>query len=463
MFPTFALCLALISQAQIGLSTPAPALSHQAPTGVAIQARVVDDETGNPIESFNVESGQADAKNPAAIVWGQMTWSIPNAFTIVNGKSIPLKNPEGKFDTGLGVDELGSRKREWLRVVADGYEPMLIIDRPLGPSDAGKRIEALVSLKRGKPLIGRVLDHTGKPAAGAKLFLIRPSRNTIRMIDDVIGAGHDKGLLDPGVTRAVADAQGRFRLTGIGDAKAIGVSAASIHFWRVDLPLAGDEPTIRLPKPATLRISYAIDGDEAEAVFQLYLRQPEAPHILLSVQRNIRVPNRKEAIVSDLTPGEYTLWRTKVLTQGDYHRNVAVEMRRIAVGNDRELVADFTRERGAPVVGKVSGPAGDQARMIFVGIEPVADAPGNALGFRRQLLEIAACGEDGRFQTARIPPGEYVVRAVGYRGFPRFGPFASMEICDFTGSASVFVPLDGIPREVQLTLVDPSKETGRAR
>jgi hypothetical protein len=100
--------------------------------------------------------------------------------------------------------------------------------------------------------------------------------------------------------------------------------------------------------------------------------------------------------------------------------------------------------------------------MIFVGIEPAAGG-GIAGGFRRQMLDIVPCGDDGRFQTARIPPGEYIVHAVGYRTRPRYGPFAAMEASDFAGSAPAFVRLDGNPAEVEIKLVDPSKDNGPAK
>ncbi len=142
--------------------------------------------------------------------------------------------------------------------------------------------------------------------------------------------------------------------------------------------------------------------------------------------RRLTVANRGEAVLRDATPGEYGLWRMKTLAVGDYRGRDHVEYRTFSV--KRDIVVDFVRERGGPVVGAVSGPEGEKSRMIFVGIEPAGTtwAAGRQVGSPRSLMDITACGEDGRFRTARIPPGEYVAWAVGYRTRPRYGPFVEL-------------------------------------
>jgi hypothetical protein len=104
--------------------------------------------------------------------------------------------------------------------------------------------------------------------------------------------------------------------------------------------------------------------------------------------------------------------------------------------------------------------------MIFVGIEPVdASVPADrSPGFPRQLLDIVACGADGRFQTARIPPGEYLAHAVGYRTGPRYGPFvAVIEAFDFMGSIPVTVPPDGSPPAVRIVLAGRQQQSRPAK
>jgi hypothetical protein len=466
MLPTLGLCLTLLWQGALTGCTAIATESQFESNRIAIRGRVVDDETGEPIESFTLEWGRVKGQDPAEASWGGSRRSVPGTYTIVDGKAIPTgRNPLGEFADSLAVGVDGTQHRGWLRVVADGYEPRPVTDRPPEPTDGGKAIEVTVRLKRGRPLIGRVLDHTGRPAAGAKLFLIRPSGGTVRVVDDTIGEGSDTGLLDPAVTRTVADEKGRFRITGVGDATAIGVSASTLHLWTVPIP-PGEEPTIRLPEPATIRLPYAIDGDEAEAAFQLLFLYPKHPNSRLWGWRNLRVANGGEIVLRDATPGEAVLFRMKMLTHGDYRGRVSVERRTITVTPGGAVVVDFARERGARIEGEASGPEGEQSRMIFVGIEPVdASVPADGSpGSPRQLLDIVACGEDGRFRTARIPPGEYVAHAVGYRTQPRYGPFVpGIELFDFSGSARVTVPPDGDPPAVRIVVAGPKRQIGPAK
>ncbi len=429
---------------------------------VVIRGIVVDDETGEPIESFTLEHGRVKGQDVAGAVWGGQSRTVPNSYTIVDGKAIPTRHtPAGEFDESLEIEDVPGRGQAWCRILADGYEPQPITEKPPVAADADTKIDVTVRLKRGRPLVGRVVDHEGRPSAGAKLFLIRPTGMNIRIVDDVIGEGSDTGLVDPSVTRAVADEQGRFRITGVGDAKALGISATSVHYATVPIP-QGDEPTIRLPEPATLRIPYAIEGDEAEADIQL-IQVGEKGRVW--VVRKVRVPNGGEVVLRDASPGPSTLWKRKLLVHDDYRQKVGVEHRKLTLAPGEVAVASYVRERGHPIQGKVSELELGEARMMFVAIEPVVPPEGKPPGLGIPLiLDIVACDADGRFRTARIPPGEYAVRAVGYRHQPRYGPFSGfMEASDFSGSGTVVVPEDGKPPEVRLKLdarrleIDPAR------
>jgi hypothetical protein len=419
---------------------------------VTIQGRVVDDETGDPIEYFSLQKGRADVHDPSKIAWSYPR-AIPSGGTIVGGRTIPYRNPRGEFNAYVDLSEAEADRWDRIRVLADGYEPEPVLYPPFVPAEAGNTVELTVRLRRGRSLVGSVVDHAGRPAARAKLCLIRPSGGQIRVVDDVIGEGSDTGLLDPSVTRAMADEQGRFRLTGVGDAQLIGVSAPTFHFWTVPVPPPGEELAIRLPEPATLRIPYAIEGDAPETHIWLHLKQPEDLKQRLSVTRNIAIPNGGEAILRDVPPGEYTLWRRKMLPIGEYPRKSSVEHRKLTLGSGDAVEVSFVRA-GSPVSGTVITPQREAVRMLYVGIEPAGD-PEPGFPFRR-WFDIVACDEKGRFQTAHVPPGDYVVHAAGYRDQPRYEPFGTFnDRIDFTGSAPVTVPPNGNPPDVRIMLDGP--------
>jgi hypothetical protein len=462
MLSTRGICLTLLWLGSMAV-TNTSGQDAQSGNRLGIRGRVVDDATGLPIESFTLQQGRVKGNASGNISWREYGRSVPNSYTHINGRAVVTdRNPRGEFFESLEVG--GAESREvGLRVVADGYEPGAIADRPFAPTDGGKTIDVTVRLKRGRPLTGQVLDHAGRPAAGAKLFLIRPDGLQINIVDDVVGEGSDVGLLVPDLTRAVADPQGRFRLTGIGDANAIGVSADSIHFWSVPFPRPGEEPIIRLTQPGTIRLPYAIEGDEPETGFQLHFKVSDDPDGRLYVKRNPRVANHGELVLRDATPGDYTLWRIKAITHGDYHGNVGIDDRTFSIRSGEVTVLNFVRDRGSPVEGKVSGPAKGQSRMSFIGIEPVGGVAKNP-PMLTQYIDITACDADGRFRTPRIPPGQYVVHAVGYRHQPRYGPFVPLiEAPDFTGSSTLVVPPDGKPREVHIQFDEPAGQVPPAQ
>ena len=431
-------------------------------TYTRIKGQVLDDETGEPIPYFVLEARRGAAPDGTNPTWRGPIMTMPNSYTHKGGLAIPTPNPTGRFDHYPRILVPDEPDELWIRVVADGYEPRTIADRPFVPDDIGKTIELTVRLSRGRQIVGRVVDHAGNPSAGAKLFLIRPS-SSITVNDDVMGEGSDRGLLDPGVTRTVADAQGRFRLPGIGDARAIGISAPTLYFTLVHIPPEGEEPTFRLAEPSALRIPYDIEGDLPEAEFQVLFKfppdplvgvGPQVPFPRLRVRRNPKVSNGKEIVMRDMPTGEYYLFRLKLLTRGDYSQRVTVESRDISVERGRVTIADFARPRGRRIAGQVLGPVGDKSRMSFVGIEPA-----NAFDGRQRMMDVVPCDDEGRFLTCRIPPGAYVARVVGYRTRPRYGPFVlGIEVFDFQGSTPITVPADADPPEVRIELMNPRRE-----
>lgn len=445
-----------------GLATMAGASPLPDPQGgadrriVTIRGIVVDDETGSPIASFSIQPGRSDADDPSKVAWGHPR-RVPGSGTIVDGRTIPDPNPRGEFSTYVDLDADEANRMDRHRILADGYEPEPVLDRPPGPADAGTTVEVTLRLRRGEAIVGRVVDHAGRPAAGATLCPIRPGWDTLRIVDDVIGEGTDTGLLDPSVTRALADEEGRFRITGVGDATLIAVSAPTLHFWTVPVPPPGEELAIHLPEPASLRIPFSIGGDPGEAHIWMKLAVPEHLERQVSVTRNVEIPNGGQAVRLDLSPGEYTLWRNKMLPVGDHLSETPLEMRKLDARSGEPAVVSFVYRGETPISGMVSVPLGEAYSLLFVAIEPMPRPepdPARLFFPPPRYIDMVPCGEGGRFQTADLPPGDYVVHAAGYRTRPRYDrPFMTInDAPDGIGSARVALPEGGPPPEVRIEL-----------
>ncbi|WP_435019778.1 carboxypeptidase-like regulatory domain-containing protein [Tundrisphaera sp. TA3] len=442
----------------------APARPRRQPAGsrgVHVQGRVVDDETGRPIEGFGFQKRRPDADDPTRSTRDTSIRLVPSSFMVRDWKAVAVdRNPEGKFDLFLQVPADGGRQVDGLRILADGYEPEIIEGQRFVLEEAGRTMELTVRLKRGRTIVGTVIDHLGRPASGARLYLLRPNTGRMLIRDDIIGEGLAPGLLDPSVTRATADAEGRFRLTGIGDAHTIGVSAPAFRHWFTAVPEPRAEVVLRLPEPATLRIPVKIEGDGGEVSLSLYPRGDRFAGDGLTIWRTFTVGNPGELVLRDIAPGSYQLSREKRVMVGAQGWDVRMESRIIDLESGRDNLADLVRKPGRPLVGKVISPAGDPARMIFVGIEALPLKDPGRLGFTRDLLDVVACDDAGGFRTARVPPGEYQIRAVGYRGGPRYGPFSPIEPIDFNGSATTSLPAEGDAPAVAVRLeAFPARQT----
>jgi hypothetical protein len=111
-----------------------------APDSVEVFGKVVDAETGKPVEAFITQAGKFDPKDPKNVTWG---------FS-------ETRNTSGGFSATIKWNE------GWTaRILADGYVPQPVLSE--APPSGKDRIEKVIRLKKGRIVRGRVLDHLGKP------------------------------------------------------------------------------------------------------------------------------------------------------------------------------------------------------------------------------------------------------------------------------------------------------------
>jgi hypothetical protein len=260
------------------------------PPELVIRGKVVDIETGRPITHFFLQQGEPDPDDPSRTNW--------NA-----GESWSSENPGGSLDQSY------TEKGEWWRVVAPGYVPQPLTEKPYDGRPG--IVNVTVKLRRGWRIAGLVVDPSRKPVAGASVFLVGG-----RMMEPNITGGkaweRSSNFMrseDKNVTKAVTDGDGRFVLDAAGGYEtAIAVSSAALDLWiHQPVPALGKSCEIVLPAPCKLVVRYRIEGAEPDAIVTLF-----SQHDLWNVavnERELKVPNGGQIAIENLMPGRYRVQR----------------------------------------------------------------------------------------------------------------------------------------------------------
>jgi hypothetical protein len=408
---------------------------------VEIHGTVVDAETGKPVPHYVVQYGRSDPNDPKRTIWG---WSEAR---------IESPNPLGLLRETL------SEKGAWKRVLAAGYLPQPITEKPYD-GEAGT-IEVTVKLKRGQQIIGHVFDHMSNHLSKASVFLVgdRGAPNiTGGMAVRLFVSGGDET-----VTKTVTDADGRFILTGAGaDATTVVVSAPTLDIWVVPAPPQGKELDITLPEPGKLVFRYDIDGGEAEATIFLQLLRNERKG--WDAAQNVREPkvaNKGRLVLENLTPGTYDLARMKYnLLVGDMILHQACERRNAVVESGKTAEVAFVRESGAPVEGEVAGLKGLKLPGAYVLVNLGDEAKeGRPDRFAEKRVEAVTCNDTGGFKTPRLLPGTYTIVAEAYAPLtPEQRGRTGWRVPDYRAFAVVTVPKDGPAPKVRIEMPKPKAE-----
>ncbi len=414
---------------------------------IPLKIRVLDAETDRPIARFGVERRWVDLPEATRVMWFD-AGPFPTPRMI--------ESPDGSHDPKFVYYDDGRRRCDWLRVVADGYLPQTATAEPLTPMDADGEILATIRLHRGRTVTGRVLDRDGKPAAGARVLLLRRDGGTTTAGD--IARYFAEYPEVPGVTAAVADAEGRFAIEGVGDDNALGVHSPPVPLWVAPVPAGASEMTIRLPATGAMRLRYDIEGGAPKATGFVQLVQPGAPEVegweSLQMQFHPEIPNGDEVTLEGLSPGRYRVSRDF----GPF----ALDASEVVVKPGETADVPFVRDSGHPVEGEVAGldrldkPQGVTGLdQVFVAVEA---GPGPMSG----VVDVVQADPGGRFRTTRIPPGTYLARAYGYTEaiMRRQAMFSGLATPGVIGETRVTVTADRPPPPVKIPLNEDAVRSG---
>ncbi len=364
-------------------AAPAAAEPKTTSERVEIRGKAVDDETGKPIERMFVQGGRIDSTNPVKVSWGYFEHRSSSR--------------DGSFSTSVEWHDGG-----WTsRVVADGYIPQpVIMSAP--PAGSGE-IEVVIRLKRGRMVKGGVLDHAGKPLAGAAVFAIGPSSLNL-----AAGAAESADAVP-----VKTDDQGRFEIPA-GEAKFLAVSHVAFDAWPAEIPASGDL-TIRLPEPARVDIELNIDGANQESSVFYQLLTHERPEFAgLQASRAVPISNPGKLSLPALPPGQYQFCRQVSSRIGELGFGGMLDREFFEIKSGETKAIRYVRDKGARLRGRAVGPAGTKLMGILISVQGTTSVKGPFDRDFGTTYSSQAAAEDGSFLTERIPPGKYVVTAAAY-------------------------------------------------
>jgi hypothetical protein len=391
------------------------------PQAVEVFGKVVDAETGKPVDAFITQAGKFDPKDPKNVTWG---------FS-------ESRTSSGRFSATIRWSE------GWTaRILADGYVPQPVLSE--APPAGKTRIETVIRVKKGRTVRGRVVDHRGKPVKDASVFAVRSTGLTLaggRAVNSFDGEE------DRTVRGVKTDSEGRFELalsvaagqrrpegdppaSGV-DAPALAVSTPALDAWPVPLPVGDAEAVIRLPSPTRVEIRYDIQGSDDEAsVFLQSVMHDVAAWKGVEIVRHIPIRNRGRVELTSLPPGRYQFARSRMLRHGNIGQGHFLDRQFVEVVSDKTTSISFVRMTGARLAGSVEWDEETKLTGVIVSVRKVAspDDPASERHFpnlfdARLLRASSNHGQDekpeivgnrGLFLTERIPPGTYEVHAEGY-------------------------------------------------
>ena len=337
-----------------------------------------------------------------------------------------------------------------------------------------------------KPLqavYGRVLDHQGKPVAGATVFL--RGKAGVEILNGRVTHG--------GCKRVVSNADGHFTAPGGGEqATHVVVLAPHLNIWAVPVPDDCDERggsgseglIIKLPQPAALRVVFDVPGaihphevhfqerggrfvpPDGNAQFQLTVKKIDGEGWKgANNTRDIAVvANPGEVVIDHLAPGVYDFYRNVILIipQGGGTRSHLADRREVALKPGETKVIRLVRDKGQHVEGEIEGlPEGASGAQVNVWAIQASGDPEKAA--KPKLYDWLACERNGRFVTSLLEAGKYRVTASAYAprkprgadsagGRRILGGRLLFPPPDYRGSTEVTIKESGPPVEVRIEM-----------
>jgi hypothetical protein len=399
------------------MATPAAAPKPAPEPYLDVTAKVVDDETGKPVERFALQGG---GKQEGKRVWG---------FWLMSPSNYPDGRLTHRFSGKIGEEQ-------FMRIIADGYQPEPVVAVMGQPPIE----DMVVRLSRGGTLRGKVVNFDGTPAVGA-IYLAGAQPVSLR-------DGKPEYF---GGSKVQTDEKGAFKLRGLlkdlaKEPATVCVVAQSVRPWPVEVKSTEDELEVKLPQPGKLRVKYDIEGAAAVGTLHLHIKSWEMPGWkgVDSMDRP-KVNNGGEIVIDHLAPGKYDFAR--MVETG--HSTHFCDRMTVIVESGKTAEAEFVRKEGAAVRGIVTGLDSTEKIETATARVRAAEVPkGEPEMFAPTFDAVALV--DGKFKTSKLSPGNYVVHVDVFLPEPQTGGRERMglRMPSYSGEKSVTVPASGEGPEI---------------
>ena len=249
----------------------------------------------------------------------------------------------------------------------------------------------------------------------------------------------------------------------------VAISSKQLDAWvvRVD---AEKLNTIKLPKPATVKLTYDIDNKEEEAeVFYQLLTHLNGDYKHVHSSRTFKIKNGESLEMKSFPPGKYQFCRNKMHSFESIGMGAMIDRVFVEVRAGETTKIDFSRPKGRSVAGVVKWSDGEELAGVMMNIksmEPVADPwdkhkmdvtfDSQLLAGKPQQKMIPATA--ATFKTEPLMPGKYKIQIVAYKAMtPQEMRFTGIRRPDFEITKEIEVTENGAPNMLVIEL-DKSKE-----
>jgi RNA polymerase sigma factor (sigma-70 family) len=329
------------------------------------------------------------------------------------------------------------------------------------------RAAPVATWPEGATVKGRVVDSHGIAVPNAEVLLLGEEKLLVDAERRTwFVPGNEKSLPTPPSTRT--NQKGEFRIERRkGPANRLAVISTDPLFWvvtRKSLP-QGDNVEIKLPVSGSLAIHCDLPSKAPKQPVEIESRILEGVGWSADVLRfhfsTFSVTNPGETVFEHLPPGQYVVQRYQQIPMGKNSTLACDCDRQLAkVASNHRAAVRFERKIGRPLEGRVRGLENTKLRYAYVAIRyPGPEEQLEANGRRGQILicfDMIPISSDGRFTTAPIPPGKYILFLDAVRAST---PEKSIQGSDFDGQVDFTIPERGEMPKVEVVAKPVAERT----